>query len=85
MQNMDREPLFYTHFAEQKVCPILYFFVFYWFLRQNSNQIWGNIHQFLQMLFWSTIVLLVIMIQRFFWRGELLPGRALLLREIQYI
>ena len=26
MQNIDREPLFRTQFAKQKVCPTLYFF-----------------------------------------------------------
>ena len=28
MQNIDREPLFGTQFTKQKVCPILYTFVF---------------------------------------------------------
>ena len=29
MQNIDREPLFCTQFAKQKVCPILNFIDFY--------------------------------------------------------
>ena len=45
MQNIDREPLFCTQFAKQKVCQILYFYMFWRLLRQYINQIRGNIHQ----------------------------------------
>ena len=50
MQNMDREPLFYTQIAKQKICQILYFFVFERFLGWNIYQIRGNIHKILQIL-----------------------------------
>ena len=39
MQNMERGPLFCTQFAKQKVCPILYFYVFKRLFGWNINQI----------------------------------------------
>ena len=61
MQDIDREPLFCTEFAEQKVCPVLDFFVFQRLLRRNINQTRGNIHKILQiLLFLSSNVHLVI-------------------------
>ena len=61
MQNKDREPLFCVplfcvQFAKQKVCLILYFFVFKRFLRQNINQIRGNIDQILPVLFFNQLM-----------------------------
>ena len=51
MQNIDSEPLFCNQFEKQKVCPIfVYIIVFYRSLRQNINQIKGNIHQIFQIL-----------------------------------
>ena len=43
VQIQDRKPIFCTQFAEQKVCLVLYFFLFYRFLSQNINQIRGRL------------------------------------------
>ena len=40
MQNIDREPLFCTQFAKQKVCPIVYIIVFLEMFNPFQNKPW---------------------------------------------